>query len=651
MNKNNKKVLYNNSYQKYFPLMIFLCMIFMSVGYAVINNVQLDIDGIAISKSTDDVFITSVVVVDSKSVNLNESKIIYSYENLFNSSTTLSKTDSDSFITYKITLYNSSDQNKYYLGATFDDKFNTNPFITYTITGIAEQDIIAPKEYKDILVKFHYKDNKIPQTSDANYISDYNIATTYISFVFESMDIEVVETIDHNIYDINQKVPIVLTNNNSYDIDLVVSYNGEELTDVITIPANKVMDIIQVDLSGIYNSLQNGKTFYLDLEITTPIKYSVSKAATFIKETTPIKIINIEEYINDQLVTTDNYSYTENSLVVENKGVNKKYSYKVTVKNFSSMDVYKLRNITDVVNSDTSFNHTTDINIADGILIKPLQELTFYINYDYGSSSSVEHSNIVFFDFRWNYSFQAVDDQLITISTPETNTDSRFGDFSAITSSTTMLSDNCTFSSCYSDNNGLLEYDSMSGLVLDSNNQILVLNIDQSMSVANAYTLYLTVKADTNQEGIPTKNFPGTIIAISEASTKYLSWLGFYKNYLHIYAYYSGTAQSKIAKDYNLVGFTSFNVSKYSGKIINIQISSVRGGNTRVFINGELVHTFQSGSSPIDYISATIGDLRTGRGLKYTGTIYDLGMYNRELTDQEIMTNWEYAREKWSITN
>ena len=78
---------------------------------------------------------------------------------------------------------------------------------------------------------------------------------------------------------------------------------------------------------------------------------------------------------------------------------------------------------------------------------------------------------------------------------------------------------------------------------------------------------------------------------------------------------------------------------------------SVRGGNTRVFINGELVHTFQSGSSPIDYISATIGDLRTGRGLKYTGTIYDLGMYNRELTDQEIMTNWEYAREKWSITN
>ena len=170
------------------------------------------------------------------------------------------------------------------------------------------------------------------------------------------------------------------------------------------------------------------------------------------------------------------------------------------------------------------------------------------------------------------------------------------------------------------------------------------------MSVEDEYTLYITLKADTSQHGIPAGSFPGTVIAISEASTKYLNWFGFFKDYLHIYSYYNGTAKSNVTKEQSSSGFISYNVSEYSNKIINLQIVATRGSETKIYINGEHVTSFTSGITPVDYKFATIGDLRTGRGLKFTGTIYDLALYNKALTEDEVNTNWIYAQEKWGIT-
>ena len=82
---------------------------------------------------------------------------------------------------------------------------------------------------------------------------------------------------------------------------------------------------------------------------------------------------------------------------------------------------------------------------------------------------------------------------------------------------------------------------------------------------------------------------------------------------------------------------------------MNIQITARRGGITRVFINGVEKKTFNSGRSKVDYSIATIGDLRPTRGLKYTGLVYDLALYNTELSDDAIMHNWNYAKNKWNI--
>ena len=88
---------------------------------------------------------------------------------------------------------------------------------------------------------------------------------------------------------------------------------------------------------------------------------------------------------------------------------------------------------------------------------------------------------------------------------------------------------------------------------------------------------------------------------------------------------------------------------------MNIQITARRGHEdiskniTRVYINGNKLKEFNSGITPVDYSIATIGDLRPSRGLKYEGKIYDLALYNTELSADAIRHNWNYAKDKWNI--
>ena len=83
---------------------------------------------------------------------------------------------------------------------------------------------------------------------------------------------------------------------------------------------------------------------------------------------------------------------------------------------------------------------------------------------------------------------------------------------------------------------------------------------------------------------------------------------------------------------------------------MNIQITARRDGETNVYINGgQVKKTFASGSDAVDYSIATIGDLRPGRGLKYNGIVYDLALYNTELSSDAVRHNWNYAKNKWNI--
>ena len=454
----------------------------------------------------------------------------------------------------------------------------------------------------------------------------------------------------YSLYDELQTVPVVIDNNNDYDVKGRIFYNNVILVDNFILEPNTTNNMIFVDVSKIYNSLGIGETYSLDLTFTSPVIETYEDVVSFKKEEAMVNITNIETYVNSVLVD-GNVSYTENTINVDNilDSINSNISYRITVKNNSTTDIYKLRNITEIINSNSDSNYSVDIDLADGILIKPLRELTFTVSYNFDSSiDNNRHKQILFFDFRWNYTFGAVTDHLITISNPDVNSSNRYGDFGVLTSTDPLFNNMCTYESCYSDNNGKFEYDSSGGLVLDSDNPIGTLNIDQSMSVKDEYSFYATFKADTSQSG--DEYFPATIVAISEGNALYLTWVGIYKNYLHVYSYRNLPALSKYDYEHVVDSFISFDISKYSNKVINLQVTGKRGGKTNVYINGTLLKSFTSGSTVVNYNFATVGDLRPGRSLKFAGTIYDIALYNKALSSAEVNTNWLYAEEKWKIS-
>ena len=137
--------------------------------------------------------------------------------------------------------------------------------------------------------------------------------------------------------------------------------------------------------------------------------------------------------------------------------------------------------------------------------------------------------------------------------------------------------------------------------------------------------------------------YPNTIVALSESSQNYLSWIGVYKGYLHIYSYYTGAALSHIDKEDTRKGFVSIDISKYQGKPINIQVVATRGGNVDVYINGEKIRTFEAGNRKMDFKYTTLGDLRVGRNLKFVGKIYEFGIYGLAISENSVEENWQRA--------
>ena len=199
--------------------------------------------------------------------------------------------------------------------------------------------------------------------------------------------------------------------------------------------------------------------------------------------------------------------------------------------------------------------------------------------------------------------------------------------------------------SIYQDNNGELQYNEDGALLLDGDNAIPVLEIDEKFNIEDNYSINVTVDGDYMQDCVlPQDSFPNTIVALSDDSSRYLSWIGVYNGFLHVYAFYSGSALGNIKAESTMKGFASINISKYQGSPINIQVTAVRGGDVNIYINGEKVKTIKAGNSSLKLQYTTLGDLRVGRNLKFVGKIYEFGIYGVSLVDSSIQSNWERSK-------
>ena len=191
----------------------------------------------------------------------------------------------------------------------------------------------------------------------------------------------------------------------------------------------------------------------------------------------------------------------------------------------------------------------------------------------------------------------------------------------------------------YTDNSGALQYDNDGALLLDKDNSIAVLDIDNKYKIGNNYSLSTTFYWDKSLIS-NTEAFSSTVVAISGTAKNYLSWVGIDQGYLFVYSY------TVIDDNYipylgqELRGYKVVNLSEYDKSIINVQVVGVRDKKTKIYINGEKVSEFVSGSSELDYNHLTLGDLRIGRNLKFVGRIYDFAIFDKVLSDEQVKNNY-----------
>lgn len=181
-NKNiNKKPLY--------LFLITLTTIFMSIGYATINSITLDISGDVSLVSQEGLFITEVNYDSNIDANLEESKIITFSSTTLNSRVVLSNTNGNSSITYKIKVYNKNNETYRFNNSIYDNAFYSNQNIIFTLTGIDKDTKIEPHTFKEFSITFSYKDNIVP---------DSNTLVSYIGFNFKINQTQMETTLVNN---------------------------------------------------------------------------------------------------------------------------------------------------------------------------------------------------------------------------------------------------------------------------------------------------------------------------------------------------------------------------------------------------------------------------------------------------------------------
>ncbi len=184
---------------------------------------------------------------------------------------------------------------------------------------------------------------------------------------------------------------------------------------------------------------------------------------------------------------------------------------------------------------------------------------------------------------------------------------------------------------------------------LGNGSSALTNKISTDEPVNHYYTINTTIKVDITKN-IPTgpdgNNLGGTVVAISPVIGQQIAWIAVKQNTLKIYSYQYYSSNLALGN-----GFMSFDITEYHNKYINITVSAENGGKTNVYINGELVKTFNSGTLAFQTEpELTIGDLRPGRQLYFEGIIYNFALYNKVLSNDEVLAIWNYYDDRLNIT-
>lgn len=166
-----------NSKKNIFMLLIIIASFFMSVGYASINSVLLDVSSEVSVLSKKELHISNVQIVNENNALGNVNFYDGRY---FNSTTNLAKGDITSSVTYAITVTNNTPYNYGYVGPKYmiGEQTYDNENITFEITGINTETVLSSSESITFNITFKYigSDNTVD-----------NVLNSGISFLFKNL--------------------------------------------------------------------------------------------------------------------------------------------------------------------------------------------------------------------------------------------------------------------------------------------------------------------------------------------------------------------------------------------------------------------------------------------------------------------------------
>lgn len=225
---------------------ILLSVCLLSIGYAAITAMDLNIDVNISANQYQGIFISDVHYSSDIGADLVNSKIIDYTDTLLHSDIYLSQTDGNSSITYTVTIFNNSDALKQFKGVEYSEEFYSNNEIGFRLDGLAEGDLIPKGEGKTFNLTFFYNN---PSSITNNELD------SYLNFVFDYY------------FDVENDVDIVIREEGEYVFGGVDASNPVTIQDISNIHFNVIngsskpivgikVDIIYSTTSG---SSQSGK--------------------------------------------------------------------------------------------------------------------------------------------------------------------------------------------------------------------------------------------------------------------------------------------------------------------------------------------------------------------------------------------------------
>lgn len=349
----------NNKIHLIFFIFIIFSTFFLSIGYASLNSIILDINGEVTAVPQTEIYITDVTYKNSTDADIENSKIQQYYQTLMQSSVVLGNTPTSS-ITYSVTVYNSSDIAYFFKEVEYSNEFYDNSNIIFELDGLQKWDSIESKQSLTFSITFKYADNNIPDTK---------ILNSYLNFKFIQGSLNDTKIIiDNNqnslIYNLaTENVKFNVVNNNDFVANINIKMGDITLQTTSLEPAQTLS--VDTNIKSYLDSLQPNQDYHIIIEQTAP--YAVTKQTACTVQVIP----TITNY-DLGLRTTGNEQnpyilYKIEDLVRLAQNVKNANTFNgIYIKLISNLDFSETTNYYNY--QDTSFGNLNDVEDSNEIL-------------------------------------------------------------------------------------------------------------------------------------------------------------------------------------------------------------------------------------------------------------------------------------------